>query len=297
MIIGTPMIIAHRGASRDAPENTLAAVRLAWEQDADAVEVDVRLSADGHIVVIHDENTHRTTGKRKPVHEQTLAELKALNAGGHKGSQWTGESIPMLTEVLHTVPDGKQVFVEIKCGTNILHELERIVTAVEAASPAKRAHLSPAPHKPAKIRVSKNHSDSLDVGGAFRAATARTRPGHPNQIVFIGFDLSVMSEVKARLFDHDVLWLAGAEHGRSRTRLNSCLQEARDAGLNGLDLEWKFEIDADFVQRVHATGMSLFTWTLDKPKEAMQLRDAGVDGITTNRPAWLRAWWSGRGVV
>jgi len=97
-------IIAHRGASHDAPENTLAAVNLAWQQNADAVEIDVHLSRDGQIVVIHDENTRKTAGLNKNVSEQTLAELRRLDVGRWKGRQWAGEKIPVLAEVLGALP-------------------------------------------------------------------------------------------------------------------------------------------------------------------------------------------------
>ena len=87
-------IIAHRGASHDAPENTMAAIKLAWKQQADAVEIDVQFSRDGHLVVIHDPNTRKTAGVRKNVSDQTLAELKTLDVGRWKNSVWTGETIP-----------------------------------------------------------------------------------------------------------------------------------------------------------------------------------------------------------
>ena len=71
-------IIGHRGASHDAPENTLASIKLAWEQGADAAEFDVFLSKDGQIVVIHDKDTKRVAGVDKPVVQQTLEELRKL---------------------------------------------------------------------------------------------------------------------------------------------------------------------------------------------------------------------------
>src|SRR4051794_19310515 len=74
-------IVGHRGASHDAPENTVAAIKLAWKQKADASEFDVYLSKDGKIVVIHDGTTKRTAGVAKKVIDQTLAELRELDAG------------------------------------------------------------------------------------------------------------------------------------------------------------------------------------------------------------------------
>src|SRR4051812_33505820 len=78
-------IVAHRGASYDAPENTVAAIKLAWEQKADASEFDVYLTKDGQIVISHDANTKRTTGVDKKVAEQTLEEIRRLDAGKWKG--------------------------------------------------------------------------------------------------------------------------------------------------------------------------------------------------------------------
>src|SRR5256886_17013132 len=84
-------IIAHRGASHDAPENTLAAIRLAWQQQADAVEVDVQLSKDGKLVVIHDDNTKRSGRFARKVNALTLDELRKLDVGRWKGNRWAGE--------------------------------------------------------------------------------------------------------------------------------------------------------------------------------------------------------------
>jgi glycerophosphoryl diester phosphodiesterase len=120
-------IIAHRGASCDAPENTLAAIHLAWEQKADAVEVDVQFSKDGKIVVIHDDNTRKTAGIKKLVCHQTLTELCALDVGRWKDPKWAGERIPTLDQVLAAVPEGKRLFVEIKCGPECVGEFQASV--------------------------------------------------------------------------------------------------------------------------------------------------------------------------
>ncbi|MBA4066463.1 MAG: glycerophosphodiester phosphodiesterase [Isosphaera sp.] len=115
-------IVAHRGASFDAPENTLAAFRLAWHQHADAVECDVRLTRDGRLVVIHDPDSARVAGVDRPVADQTLAELRRLDVG-------RGERVPILGEVLATVPAGKRVYVEVKAGPEAVPELDRVLAA------------------------------------------------------------------------------------------------------------------------------------------------------------------------
>jgi glycerophosphoryl diester phosphodiesterase len=107
-------VVAHRGASIEAPENTLAAFRRAWELGAEGIELDVRLSADGAVVVIHDASTKRTGGVDRRVSDQSLAELRSLDVGAWKADRYMGERIPTLAEVLATVPRGGTVFVEIK---------------------------------------------------------------------------------------------------------------------------------------------------------------------------------------
>src|ERR1043166_6151700 len=96
-------IIAHRGASHEAPENTLAAVQLAWEQGADAVEIDVHQSRDEHIIVIHDAHTRKTAGVMRRVRSQTLEEPTALDVGRWKHRRWAGQRIPTLAQVLDLI--------------------------------------------------------------------------------------------------------------------------------------------------------------------------------------------------
>lgn len=114
------IFIAHRGESFDAPENTLSSVNLAWERGAEAVEIDVHLSKDNEIVVIHDANTQRTGGFNKKVNHQTLEELKLLDFGSWKDIKFKNERIPTLTEVIHTIPEHCKLIVEIKSGKNLL---------------------------------------------------------------------------------------------------------------------------------------------------------------------------------
>ena len=110
-----PVIFAHRGASAHAPENTLAAFELALVENADAIELDVKLSADGHVVVIHDATTDRTTGVHGRVKDLSLADLRALDSGsffGEAGKQFKNEKIPTLEEVFEAV--GKRTFINVE---------------------------------------------------------------------------------------------------------------------------------------------------------------------------------------
>jgi glycerophosphoryl diester phosphodiesterase len=122
-------IVAHRGASFDAPENTVAAIELAWEQKADASEFDVFLSKDGKIVVTHDPTTKRIGGVDRRVVDQTLEELRKLDVGSWKNARFAGERMPTLEEMLATVPAGKRVLIEVKCGPEIVPVLDRVLKA------------------------------------------------------------------------------------------------------------------------------------------------------------------------
>jgi glycerophosphoryl diester phosphodiesterase len=233
-------IIGHRGASHDAPENTLAAFRLGWAQRADANELDIRLTRDGQVVVFHDATTRRIAGLDRPVDAQTLAQLQALDAGSWKSAAWAGERIPALTDVLATIPDGKRLYFEIKCGVEVLPALEQVIA--EARSEAE-------------------------------------------QVALIGFGLATMAAAKKRLPKHDAYWVV---ENKEPPPLGSLISQAKAAGLDGLDLQGTFPIDRLLVENIKAAGLKLCTWTVDDLPTAKRLLEAGVDGITTNRPGWLR---------
>jgi glycerophosphoryl diester phosphodiesterase len=130
-----PAIIAHRGGSAYAPENTLAAFQKAVEQGADGIELDVHLSADGEVVVIHDSNLERTTNGAGSVYETPLAALKELDAGSWYGAEFNGEKIPTLDEVFELVGGRLFVNVELKGPGLLRSELPvRVAEIVERFS-------------------------------------------------------------------------------------------------------------------------------------------------------------------
>src|SRR5688572_13467983 len=95
-------IIAHRGASDDAPENSLSAMKLAWEQGADAIELDLWLSRDGKLIVFHDSNTKRIAGVERKISDYTLEEAAQLDVGKWKSPKFAGEKLPSLESILAT---------------------------------------------------------------------------------------------------------------------------------------------------------------------------------------------------
>jgi glycerophosphoryl diester phosphodiesterase len=240
-------IIGHRGASHDAPENTLASVNLAWQQDADAVEIDVFLSRDGRIVALHDKTTKRLAGVDRPVSAQSFDELRKLDVGRWKGERFAGEQIPALAEVLATIPEGKRLFIEIKCGPEIVPELQR----------------------------------DLEAAGT-----------SPQQTAVISFSLDTVAAVKRALPKLDCLWIVELEPdertGRLTPEVGELIDRAQSAGLDGLDIGNTPPVDREFVSTVKAAKLGLYVWTVNDAAAARRLRDLGVDGLTTDRPAWLR---------
>ena len=155
------MIVAHRGASYDAPENTLPAFTLAWEQGADAVEADFHLTKDGHIVCIHNGDTKSVAKENLVVCDSTLDELRKLDVGAQRGEAFKGTRIPTISEVFAVIPEQKKIFIEIKSDAQIipvlLREIDKsglkkeqvaficfngkIIQELKAQAPQYKAHL------------------------------------------------------------------------------------------------------------------------------------------------------------
>lgn len=242
------MITAHRGASYDAPENTLAAFRLAWEQDADAVEGDFYLTADGQIVCIHDKDTRRTAGVTKVVEQSTLEELRTLEVGKWKSREYAGELIPTFAEVMATVPPGKHFVLELKSTSKIVpvlaSELQRLkpdrehllIISFDAPSIAKCKELMP------DIRSHWLTGFKADASGTMQPKAA-----------------AIAQTVK------------------------QC--RADGVGMKGItsviDQAFVDELIANGCTEFHV-------WTVDSVADARHFQSLGAVGITTNRPRFVR---------
>jgi len=114
--------VAHRGASYLAPQNTVASIKLAWELGADAAECDVMLSSDKQVLVFHDQNTKKLTGKNYDIAKTPWETLKGLNIKLTDSNlpEYKGETIPLLKDLLATIPADRTLVIEIKTGPEIL---------------------------------------------------------------------------------------------------------------------------------------------------------------------------------
>ncbi len=243
-------IVAHRGASFDAPENTLAAEKLAWRQGADAVETDIHLTKDGKIIVSHDKTTRRATGYEGSIPNLTFDELRDLDAGKWKGPEFSGEKLPTLDEQIALVPPGKRLLVEIKIGPEIVPELVRALLRTGASE------------KNITI-ISFNYEALKEVRKTLpRLAT----------LYLVGYKAPDPKTPKAK----------------KQPTLAEVIREARAADLTGLDLQHTWPLTAAEVKQIKEAGLQLHVWTVNDLAVAKHWIALGVASITTDRPGWLR---------
>lgn len=244
-----PMIVAHRGASHDAPENTLAAFELAWQRGADAIEGDFYLTRDGKIVCFHDGDTKRTapTAPKRRVADLTLAELQQLDVGRWKDARFAGQRPPTLTEVLQTIPAKKKIFVEIKSGPEILPELKRVLESSGLAD------------------------DQIVIISFNKAVIAGVRQQLPQ------YKANWLTSFKSK---PEVGW---------EPNLNQVLQQLQGTAATGLGSKAEPRVvDRDFVRAIRDAGFEMHCWTVNDAALARLLVQRGVQSITTDRPAFIR---------
>ncbi|KOR24315.1 glycerophosphodiester phosphodiesterase [Clostridium sp. FAM 1755] len=184
-------ILAHRGASAYAPENTMVAFKKAIDMNADGIELDVHLSKDGHIVIIHDEKVDRTTNGKGEVKDFTLDELKKLDAGFWFSDKYEGERIPTLEELLKLINNTNiYLNIEIKAGYRIYPNIEeKVIDMIEKYKILDRVIISSFDHY-SLVRV-KEINLNIKTGMLYEAAlyepwdyarSIKVEALHPNYI-------------------------------------------------------------------------------------------------------------------
>ncbi|WP_158609608.1 glycerophosphodiester phosphodiesterase [Cellulomonas triticagri] len=252
-------VSGHRGASFELPENTLAAFRRALEHGADGIELDVALTSDGVAVVLHDESVDRTTDGTGSVADLTLAQVRALDAGG-------GERVPTLDEVLALAAGRAEVNIEIK-----------------AADAAPAVAEVVARHPGLTWFASSGQWDALEellalVPGA-RVYPLTLGVAGPEHLRAIGIAAGYTDEqidVEIERFSH---------LGRP---LHEALDFAARVGAAGVST-WAEGLGAQDVATIHAAGLAAWVWTINDADRAEELMRMGVDAICTDDPATLLA--------
>jgi glycerophosphoryl diester phosphodiesterase len=241
-----PLVIAHRGYSQIAPENTLPAFKLAKTAGADMVELDYYHSKDGELVVIHDGTLDRTTdavakwgGSKIPVASKTLAELKTLDAGKWFDPQFTGTKVPTLAEALDLIQNGNVTLIERKAG--------------DAAACVK-------------LLQSRGLVNRVVVQSFDWSYLADFHKLEPKQVL-------------------GALGPSGSRDGKKLTEAEKVLSKewidlALQSGVRVVG--WNNQVTKEAVDYAHSKGLDVWVYTINDEAEAARLLDLGVDGIITN---------------
>ncbi len=235
-----PLVFAHRGASALAPENTLAAFRLAHHLGADGIELDVMLSADKELVVIHDDSVDRTTNGTGKVAQMPYAALKELDAGEKFSAGFKGEPLPTLSQVFEELGGELLINVELK---NYAHPFDNLTQRVVGLVTA--FHLEESVLLSSFNPLNRGRARRLNPSIPFGLLTA---PGN-----------ALMNGALGRFFGYEALH------------------------------PYYKDVTARLVNRVHATGKKVNTWTVDDPDMLRRMRACRVDGVICNDPAAARA--------
>lgn len=243
-------VIGHRGAAAFAPENTLPSFEHAVEVGADAVELDLHRTADGHLVVIHDPSLVRTTDGMGPVEERTLEELRAFDAGYRfttdQGRTFPfrgrGVGIPTLEEVLETIGD-----------LPLIAEIKSLAAG----------------HLMGEWLQKSRDRDRILVGG-FKRAEVEPAGKHAR------WRCTYQEELRGYV----LLGKVGLGRWFAPSGVDAAMLPERHSGVR--------IITRRFIRRAHADGMGVFIWTVNHPEDMRRLFDWGVDGLVSDAPGRVR---------
>lgn len=244
------MIVAHRGASYDAPENTMAAFDLAWKLHADGVEGDFYLTKDKQIACIHDKTAKRTGGKDLVIEQSTLAELKEMEYGKWKGEKFAGEPLPTFADVLKGIPSNKKFIIELKTGAAIVPYLKEEL-------------------EKQKADVSRMLIIAFDA-----EAVKKCKELLPEYRVhwLTGYKQNKTTKAWTPTLDE----------------VAKTLQETGADGLGTQGN--REVVTEEFIDTLRKRGMKEFhVWTIDEPEDAKYFQSLGPVGVTTNRPDLIRS--------
>jgi glycerophosphoryl diester phosphodiesterase len=276
------MIVAHRGASSTVAEHTLAAYEAAIATGADALECDVRLTRDGHLVCVHDRSVNRTSDGRGLVSELDLPSLERLDF-----SSWHGDLPTSADRLLADSPYHDGVAADrIEHGGGVLtlgmllqlvHDAERDVRLlIETKHPTRYAGL-----------VEKTLVEELArfgwTGRAGPPLSLREAPNMANRVIVMSFAPTAVRRVRLLAPDIPTVLLLDRFLPQRRAAILPTGVSIAGPGLHLL------QADPEFVERAHARGYLVYVWTVDKPRDVEFVLDLGVDTIITDYPQEVRA--------
>ena len=250
-------IIGHRGAAGLAPENTLVSFEKALTDGADLIEIDVRETKDGEILIFHDSTLERTTNGQGEVQQRSLNELKKFDAGywftpdGGKTYPFRGQriTIPTLEEFFTTFPSVKAT-IEIKEASPVF--IERLIASIKRSRKEEMVLL----------------------------ATVKDK---------------IMTEIRSQIRDQRLNIATGFSYEEAATFLKWIWEQKTGSFApagDALEVPWEYEglrlITEATVTAAHEFGIEVHAWTINQAEEMVQLIQLGVDGVVTDYPARLK---------
>ncbi|MCP4643301.1 MAG: hypothetical protein GY851_22830 [bacterium] len=268
-------VIAHRGASAYAPENTMAAFRLAAEMEADWYELDCTLTKDGEVLVIHDGSIDRTTPGKGAVAALTLAEVNQLDAGSWKDPKFSEERLPTLAEALDFAKGTIGVYIEIKDSHN---DGELKAAILDMAADAQT--LSPSLRKEMMALIEASGTRNLELTRKTIQAVRERKM--KKEIVIQSFSPIVCAITSSEAPELRVEYLSGS-HKDNPAGWEEALRWAYLLDVDGFNCAAD-AINPGRLAMFHAAGKTMAAWTVDATPEMRRLAGWGVDAIITNRP-------------
>jgi glycerophosphoryl diester phosphodiesterase len=271
-------LVAHRGAGHELtdpagpPENTLAAVAHGFAAGADAVEVDVWLTADKVPILHHDRTTDRTTDLTgRNITELTWAELAAVDAGSWKSERWASEPVPTLVAAAAEVPAGCGLVIEIEEGPQVVPHL---LAALQPTGLADEQI----------VFISYNYDTIVEM-----------KASAPQHRAYWIVDTLPRWQLGG--------WCQGHRRGISSERVGYddaanpgwLAEQAAEAGLDGLDT--LFAYPPELPQRIAAAGLDWLVWTANDPRAIDHCIDDGAWAITTDNTVDVARWFASAGIA
>ncbi len=244
------VIVAHRGSSEVAPENTIPSFDLAFKEDADFIEGDFWLTKDEQLVCIHDPDTKRVTnGKYKlKIKSANLADIKKIDVGKWKGDQYKGTTIPTLEEVLRIIPDGKGIYIEIKDDREIF--LKKLASVLYNSVISKERIRIISFH-PKIINLAKKYFPEIKTYWLFGWYLPKRK--------------CLVSLVQLRI-----------------------MQTLKTLQCDGINVKYAPYIDESIIKSLQRNNFGFCVYDVENSDEAVRLAILGVDSITTNSPQKIR---------
>lgn len=312
--MSAPLVIAHRGFSHVAPENTLSAFRAALDIGADGIETDVQLTRDGKMVMHHNYTIDAASNGHGAILSMTEEELRQYDFGSWKSPDFAGEKIPTLHECLEATKGFRVVNIELKAPMDrSIPYVEQVAQAIRASGRMEKIIVSAFDHS--LLRDIKAILPALRVGALTLPNMEGTAAMNQMAAAFPAdtpLDTLTPEELKlprgelaveghgpdpAAILMEEARALAAIYPGLTfpQVRRELCRQHDLDAYIASLDFEVNYLhcdyhsclADPDLMEKMHRRGVGVNPWTVDRVEDMQFLLDRGADGIITNRPDLL----------